>query len=81
MFWSTVCFSLIAVQMIAIGTVYASPYANFFLGWVEGQHVFYEDLTLYTHCIIFWAYYIDDILILWEGTKSRFGFCPNTEQE
>lgn len=52
-------------QGTAMGTKMAPPYANIYMSYFEKPLI-----NTYTHNILLWKRYIDDILFLWRGTKQ-----------
>lgn len=54
----------------AMGTICAPSYANLLLGWWEDSHR--KDLSFHMQHILFWAHYIDDVMMLWDHTKALF---------
>ncbi|XP_075442459.1 uncharacterized protein LOC142487291 [Ascaphus truei] len=56
----------------AMGATCAPSYANLFLGWWEREIVFSEDNVEFTQHVLLWLRYIDDVLILWQGTAAGF---------
>ncbi|CAJ0947475.1 unnamed protein product [Ranitomeya imitator] len=57
----------------AMGTPCSPTYANLFLGWWEDNIAFSEQHTNYLAHIDLWVRYIDDIFVIWKGTKEEFG--------
>lgn len=55
-----------------MGNACAPSYANLYLGWWESILVFGDDAHWLTEKVGLWARYIDDIFILWQGTKEEF---------
>uniref|UniRef100_A0A8C5R1Q4 Reverse transcriptase domain-containing protein n=1 Tax=Leptobrachium leishanense TaxID=445787 RepID=A0A8C5R1Q4_9ANUR len=56
----------------AMGTAMAPSYANLHLGWWEQFVVNGPDLIDFQSSIIEWKRYIDDIFILWRGSRDTF---------
>uniref|UniRef100_A0A8C5P7I8 Reverse transcriptase domain-containing protein n=1 Tax=Leptobrachium leishanense TaxID=445787 RepID=A0A8C5P7I8_9ANUR len=56
----------------AMGTSMAPSYANLHLGWWEQFVVHGPEFIEYHHRIIEWKRYIDDIFILWDGSRDSF---------
>ena len=52
----------------AMGTKCAPNYANTFMGWFEEQFIF----PLLTNFSDFYLRFIDDIFLIWNGTKTEF---------
>ncbi|XP_056411824.1 uncharacterized protein LOC130355563 isoform X2 [Hyla sarda] len=52
----------------AMGARCAPSYANLFMGWWEGTHVYPSP---YFHHVLKWFRFIDDILFLWTGTQEE----------
>ena len=52
-------------QGTAMGTKMAPPYANIYMSYFEKPLI-----NTYSHNILLWRRYIDDILFLWRGTKQ-----------
>ena len=52
----------------AMGTKCAPSYANIFMGWFEGKFIF----PLLTNLSDFYQRFIDDIFLIWNGTKTEF---------
>ncbi|CAJ0956111.1 unnamed protein product [Ranitomeya imitator] len=55
-----------------MGNPCAPTYANLFLGWWEDCIVFSEVHAQYLAHIDLWVRYIDDIFVLWRGSKDVF---------
>ena len=51
-----------------MGTKCAPSYANIFTGWFEKKFIF----LLLTNLIDFYLRFIDDIFLIWNGTKTEF---------
>ena len=51
-----------------MGTKCAPSYANIFMGWFEEKFIF----PLLTNLSDFCLRFIDDILLIWNGTKTEF---------
>lgn len=56
----------------AMGCSCAPSYANLLLGWWEATQVFVEPPSTFCHCVQLWYRFIDDIFILWSGTRAQF---------
>ena len=52
----------------AMGTKCAPSYANIFMGWFEEKFIF----PLLTNLSDFYLRFIDDIFLIWNGTKTEF---------
>ena len=52
----------------AMGTKYAPSYAIIFMGWFEEKFIF----SLLTNLSDFYLRFIDDIFLIWNGTKTEF---------
>ena len=52
----------------AMGTKCASSHANIFMGWFEEKFIF----PLLTKLSNFYLRFIDDIFLVWNGTKTEF---------
>ena len=52
----------------AMGTKCAPSYANIFMGWFEEKFIF----PLLTNLSDFYLRFIDDIFLVWNGTKAEF---------
>ena len=52
----------------AIGAKCAPGYANTFVGWFEEKFIF----PLLTNLSDFYLRFIDDIFLIWNGTKTEF---------
>ena len=50
-----------------MGTKCAPSYANIFMGWFEEKFIF----PLLTNLSDFYLRFIDDIFLIWNGTKSE----------
>ncbi|XP_077339255.1 uncharacterized protein LOC143983433 [Lithobates pipiens] len=71
------------VQGVAMGTCCAPAYANLYLGEWEKSLLGDEGLVGYTRHIAMWRRYIDDVLIIWEGSETallEFESCINTNK-
>ncbi|OCT70307.1 hypothetical protein XELAEV_18037231mg [Xenopus laevis] len=55
-----------------MGSTCAPTYANLYLGWWERKWVFGDNMAEYTQHIPLWARYIDDIVLIWTSTASKF---------
>ncbi|XP_069493755.1 uncharacterized protein [Ambystoma mexicanum] len=55
---------------VAMGATYAPSLANLFMGFFEDKHI-YTDHP-YKQNLIVWRRYIDDVLVIWNGTSSSF---------
>ena len=65
----------------AMGSKCAPNFANLFLGWWENTIVFTEQYEHFTNHVLFWGRFIDDVLILWDGTETLFQeFVQNLNQ-
>ena len=51
-----------------MGTKCALSYANIFMGWFEEKFIF----PLLTNLSDFYLRFIDDIFLIWNGTKTEF---------
>ena len=51
-----------------MGTKCAPSYANIFMGWFEEKFIF----PLLTNLSDFYLRFIDDIFLIWNGTKTEF---------
>ena len=51
-----------------MGTKCAPSYANIFMGWFEEKFIF----PLLTNLSDFYLRFIDDIFLVWNGTKAEF---------
>ena len=51
-----------------MGTKCAPSYANIFIGWFEQKFIF----PLLTNLSDFYQRFIDDIFLIWNGTKTEF---------
>ncbi|KAM9330952.1 uncharacterized protein KIAA0825 homolog [Gastrophryne carolinensis] len=56
---------------VAMGAKCAPSIANLFLGWWEREVVFNDSVNLNQGHIVAWFRFIDDILFLWDGTKTE----------
>lgn len=54
----------------AMGACFAPNYSNLFMGVWEETFV-YSDLNVFLDKIIWWGRYIDDIILLWSGSKTE----------
>ena len=59
------------VQGVAMGTMCAPSYANLYLGGWEKELFSRDDISMYLSHVISWYRYIDDILLLWSGSKAE----------
>ena len=51
-----------------MGTACAPSYANILMGWFEEKFIF----PLLTNLSDFYLRFIDDIFLIWNGTKTEF---------
>ena len=51
-----------------MGTKYAPSYRIIFMGWFEEKFIF----SLLTNLSDFYLRFIDDIFLIWNGTKTEF---------
>ena len=51
-----------------MGTKCAASYGNIFMGWFEEKFIFLLLENLSNFCLLF----IDDIFLIWHGTKTGF---------
>ncbi|MEE6514446.1 hypothetical protein FKM82_022589 [Ascaphus truei] len=58
-------------QGMAMGTKCAPSYANLYLGWWEAALVFTGEMEPYTSHIDIWVRYIDDVMMLWNGSIEK----------
>lgn len=56
----------------AMGCSCAPTYANRCLGWWEAMVVFGDDAPELTNRIGLWARYIDNVFIVWQGSRNDF---------
>ena len=63
-----VCSLYTNIKRCAMGTKCAPSYANIFMGWFEEKFIF----SLPTNLSDFYLRFIDDILLIWNGTKIEF---------
>ena len=57
-----------------MGTKCAPSYVNIFMGWFEEKFIF----PLLTNLSDFYLRFIDDIFLIWNGTKTAFDKTPKT---
>ncbi|XP_069821233.1 uncharacterized protein [Dendropsophus ebraccatus] len=55
-----------------MGCPVAPTYANLLLGWWEDTMVFGEKFISFHPNIMYWGRFIDDIMIIWTGTRTLF---------
>ena len=55
---------------VAMGYRFASSYGNLFIGWFEAVHVWGPASVEWTDFILYWGYFIDDILMIWMGSED-----------
>uniref|UniRef100_A0A803K2I9 Reverse transcriptase domain-containing protein n=1 Tax=Xenopus tropicalis TaxID=8364 RepID=A0A803K2I9_XENTR len=55
----------------SMGAKFAPAYANLYMGWWEETHIYGGD-SLYLHNIVFYKRYVDDLLLVWQGSHSEF---------
>ncbi|XP_041424610.1 uncharacterized protein LOC121395346 isoform X1 [Xenopus laevis] len=54
----------------AMGAKFAPTYANLVMGWWERCNI-YGHINPFRHCIKSYQRYIDDLIIIWEGTEQE----------
>ncbi|CAJ0967928.1 unnamed protein product [Ranitomeya imitator] len=57
-------------QGTAMGAAFAPSYANLFLGAWERQ-IFFTNPIADIEKVLFWARFIDDVLMIWQGTEEE----------
>ncbi|XP_078502402.1 uncharacterized protein LOC144756435 [Lissotriton helveticus] len=58
------------IRGTAMGSRFAPSYANLFMGWYEREHAWSRRAGEWMDLVVFWARFIDDILIIWRGTSD-----------
>ncbi|KAM9324806.1 ovostatin-like [Gastrophryne carolinensis] len=57
---------------VAMGARCAPSVANLFLGWWEREVLFHEDNSRFHRHVLGWHRYIDDVLVVWQGSVAEF---------
>ncbi|XP_069493449.1 uncharacterized protein [Ambystoma mexicanum] len=60
------------IQGTAMGAKYAPSYANLYMGHFEIEFAWQHQSFTHLNNIIFWARYIDDIFLIWNGPLTAF---------